>query len=317
MKVRNKLIQIKIGNKTYTDTNIIFNHYLYKLFNMQMDVDRVRNILTRCYLKLDTPIENVDYDSMIPITDFDIEITFPYTGKNYVNRYVNYTNNSLTLSYLFDNKCIFYVDNKYLAPSEINTLYAGRRITGIGFGGRGDYIYAFLDTDDMNLVINKNEEISILRIDEYQSDGICNGIDYPLHLINDTAEKDEFYVQSGDNVIPYCTKAQLYSVGFGNVIGSMEEEYLISDVITERTNNSITLDLSRNRVIGNYPNNDLQLGFYPTKDNSKYLIFKYRLYVVNENDETDYYYLDDYYTMSMANENFGNLEITLKLERKE
>ena len=107
-------------------------------------------------------------------------------------------------------------------------------------------------------------------------------------------------------------------MGFGNTLGLMEEEYLINNVESDRDNYSITFDVSRTKKVGHYPSEDLQLGFYPTMDNSKYLVFKYRLYRRYYNSSTSQYvitYLDDYYTMSKPNENFGNLEIKLKIER--
>jgi hypothetical protein len=210
---------------------------------------------------------------------------------------------------LFSNEGVFYTEGQYLYSNDFSR-FDGRKITAIGFGF-GNTVFAFLDTSNMNIIVNGNEGINITREDILQSDGVCYGIDFPLHLVNDIAYYD-FSVTQTHTLIK---KAQLYSVGFGNALGLMEEEHLIGDVQVARDDNSITLDLNRVKKLGHYPSEDLHLGFYPTMDNSKYLVFKYRLYQYATDDEEFYQYTDEYYTMSMPNENFGDLEIKLKLER--
>ena len=183
---------------------------------------------------------------------------------------------------------------------------------GIGFGiNNVNSIYAYLDTSNMNMVINNAEKFSILRVDLFQSDGICDGIDYPLHLVNDIAFRDTEYDNITDSEV--YTKAVLDYIGFGNCRGIMEESYPITNVQIDMDYASITFEYNRQRKLGIYPSNNLNTGFIPLKDNSKYLIFKYRLYKIDKYNNVEY--LDKYYTMSISNEDFGNLNIKLKIER--
>jgi len=311
MKVRNEYIQIKIGDKTWTKKNMILNEYLYRLFDSQIKTSHDDCYISCCYLKLDTPIENVDYDSEILPSEFDITIK-NLPSEKYFKAKTTRTNNSIRINYVFDSNSLFIIDDLWYEASIMND-YANRRIMGIGFGiNDSSNIFAYLDTSNMNIVINYNESISISRVDLLQSDGVCDGIEYPLHLVNDLAFKDKVW-NSTTGVDEY-TKAQLYSVGFGNVKGNMEEEYLIGDVQENIDESSITFNVQRDKFVGIYPSNNLNLGFTPLKDNSKYLIFKYRLYRIDARKE-NIRYLDEYYTMSMQNESFGDLDIKIKIER--
>ena len=314
MKIKNECVNIKIGNKTYTKKNMILNTYLYRLFDSQLSIPHYNASINVCYLKFNTSIENVDYNTILNPTDFDIKITNFSNNEDYFKRTSEYSKNLIKLKYVFDKSSMYSIGGGYYASNILNQ-FNNKRITAIAFGNSDSYfgdetIFAFLDTTNMNIILNSSEEISITRIDLIQSDGICNK-EFPLHLVNDMANKNAYY----DDTIKIITKAQLYSIGFGNTLGLMEEEYLIDDVEIERDNNSITFNVNRTKKLGHYPSEDLQLGFYPTMDNSKYILFKYRLYKCKAVDNSLYEYLDEYYTMSMPNKNFGNLEIKLKIER--
>ena len=312
MKVKNEYIEIKIGDKIHKKQNMILNTYINRLFASQLDTVHSQSNINNCYLKLDTPIENVDYDTVLSGNDFDIELINSMNNVK-IESTLNKTTNSVKVKTNFTSNPFFEYKGVYYSPNEIE-IFKGRKITAIGFG-YGNTCFAFLDTNNMNIVINTNEEIRITRVDSFTTDGICSGIDYPLHLVNDFAYKD--YVSSNNS----RTMAQLYSVGFGNTLGYMEEEYLVDSVLDERTDTTISFDIGRTRKVGHYPSETLMPGFYPTKDNSKYLIFKYRLY--REYYEYDEHgdsqriieYLDEYYTENIKNENFGNLNVKLKLER--
>lgn len=312
MKIKNEYIQIKIGDKIWTKKNMILNEYLYRMFDSQINIIHDKCYIANCFLKLDTSIENVDYDSEILPSQFDITIR-NVPNEKYFKKRTTKTNNSIRINYIFDNNSIFIIGNEWYDASVMKN-YANRRIMGIGFGiDDTSNIFAYLDTSNMNIIINYNESISISRIDLLQSDGICDGIDYPLHLVNDFAFRDTEDIEVNELYTQEYTKAQLYSVGFGNYRGLMEEEYLVDNVEIDRDDNSITFNIQRDKIIGKYPSNNLWLGFTPTKDNSKYLIFKYRLYRIDGFNNVNY--LDEYYTMSMPNENFGDLNIKLKIER--
>ena len=311
MKVSNEFVEVKIGNRSFTKRNMILNTYLNKIFNNQMDTEHSRTDIHRCFIKLDTPLENLDYNSELDTTDFDILV-----NPSFVNQVIP-DKNSIKVIYNFDITSYLYGGKVYYNSDFY--MFDGRKITAIGFG-INDECVAVADTSNMNIIINTKENFHITRVDNFQSDGTCLGFDYPLHLINDVAKAEEKYFQLPNNeFVSEYTMAQLYSVGFGNVKGLMEEEYLIDNVEIDRDDYSITFNVQRDLKTGVYPNDNLHLGFYPMKDNSKYLIFKYRLYrrYIDQNDEYVVTYLDRYYTMSKLNETFGDLNIKLKIERGE
>lgn len=317
MRIKNEYVEIKIGNKVYTKQNMILNTYLKAIFDKQFVQDMNIRYIRYCHLKLDTPLENIDYDSNIPANDFDIKMSEAVAPS------VIGTDKTLKISYNFDDKTFFFKrsDGTWAGTTGGNfDMFEGRKVVGIGFGTI-NYTYAYLDTRNMNIVINASEQFRVTRVDNIICDGIAKGIEYPLHLVNDIVNKDAEWkeVDIGGTItwVKEITKAQLYSVGFGNTIGYMEEEYLINDVETDRDDNSITFNVNRTKKIGHYPSEDLHFTFYPTMDNSKYLIFKYKLYRIylDRGSTLVITDLDKYYTMSKLNENFGNLEIKLKIER--
>lgn len=314
MKIKNEYVQVRIGNKTYTKRNMILDKFIKRVFNAQIDKSHLTAEIINCYLKLDTPIGDISYDSDIPLSTFDI--TFwggtakTSTGIDNFGKMSQLTNNSVKIIYNFDGRPFYEYNNDYYSYNSFN-MFNGRKITAIGFGYAG-HVFAVVDTNDMDIYIDRNENISITRVDLYKSDGIVKGFDYPLHLVNDLAH----YQDNFDERI----NAQLYSVGFGNKLGLVEEEYLINDVLEERGDTYVILNVNRNKEIGHYPSEELITGFHPIRDNTKYLIFKYRLYkiiktIVEEQVVETYEDLDEYYTMSILNEDYGNLNIKLEIER--
>ncbi len=315
MKITNEYVQINIGNKTYTKKNMILNTYLFRLFASQLDTAHDLCLINSCYIKFNDPIENVDYDTILSDNDFDLQIINRPINETYFKKISENTKNSIRLKYTFDNNSSYKVGGT-VDSANILEIFNNKKITALAFGYRDNntdqnVIFAFQDTTNMNIVLNTNENLSITRSDLIQSDGICRGFDYPLHLVNDIAFRDQEQTLHTFDV----TKAQLYSIGFGNTIGLMEEEYLINDVEVDRDDTSITFDVSRVEKLGHYPSEDLFFDFYPTMDNSKYMLFKYRLYRIDTNHYNAPQYLDEYYTMSKPNQNFGDLEIKLKIER--
>lgn len=312
MKVRNEYVQIKIGNRVVTHKNMILDEYLKRIFNSQIDEVHDKAYIEQCYLKFDEPLE-VDYDSVVYPSEFDLTMQNHQYNGNF-DRKVTLTNNSVKINYTFDNNSDFIAGTTY-GGVEVLNAFINRKIVGIGFGiDNSSPIFAYLDTSNMNLRLNSSEHLSITRVDTIASDGICDGIEYPLHLVNDLAFKDPSTVVIQGQTYTRYVKANLYSIGFGNVKGIMEDEYVINNsFIKNRDDNSITFNVERNKSVGIYPSNNLNTGFIPLKDNSKYLIFKYRLYKVTDTGWVDL--TDDYYTMSMPNETFGDLDVKLKIER--
>lgn len=320
MKVKNEYVQVKIGDKTYTKKNTLLDRFLQRIFKSQIDLQHNSAEINVCYIKLDTPLTYDNINNVVK-SDFDIELyggtSSGTSSRNNFDFMSEKNKNSVKITYNYNpySSAMFEYNNEYYGGSSQFEMFIGRKITAIGFGS--GVLFAIVDTSNMGIYIDATEKIQITRVDLYQSDGVVKGLDFPLHLVNDNAHYNITY---NDNATEE-TMAQLYSVGFGNIIGSMEEEHLINDVLDETGDTYIKLNVNRVKKLGHYPSENLQLGFYPTLDNSKYLIFKYRLYKKITNIDTsgettiDYEYLDQYYTMSKPNETFGDLNIKLEIER--
>lgn len=317
MKIKNEYVQIKQGNKTYTKRNMILNKYLKGLLDNQIDAVHSNSTnINQCYIKLDTPLENVDYDSVLYASNFDVVLyksstNFLGNESKEFKRIATTSNDNIIMRYKFTEDGLFRYDNDFYLMNEFSK-FNGRKVCTIGFGG-DNKCYAVVDVSNMNIILNTNEEFIISRVDLLQSDGECKGFAYPLHLVNFNAYYD--VNQLGNEY----TIARLYSIGLGNKVGLMESEQIIDFEQVDRQDNSITIDFSELIKVGHYPSETLFPGFYPTMDNSKYLILKYRLYRMDIGDLEQP--LDEYYTMSYKYDlskyenQTKNISFTLSIER--
>lgn len=295
MRIGNEYVQIKKGNKNYIKQNTILDIYLQRILNSQINPSySTRPEITNCYIKLDTPLENITPSSNLEYpNDFDIKfyknIFEEYTFKKMSTMYKN----KVDVRYKFTKDGFFqYNGNIYGSMNDFD-MFDGRKITAIGFG-LNNTCYAVVDVSNMNIVINQGEELSISRLDTHQSDAIVYNYDYPLHLVNYIANKD-YDMNLGEQTI-----AQLYSVGLGNKLGLMESEHIIdfeSDDV-EISDTNINIIFNETISVGRYPSENLfpSEHLFPKKDNSKYILLKYRLVRVDNDDNKTY--LDEYYTMS-------------------
>lgn len=318
MRIGNEYVEIKKGNKKYIKQNTLLDIYLQRILNSQINPNySTRPEITNCYIKLDTPLENITPSSNLSYpNDFDIKffknIFEEYTFKKLSTTYKD----KVDVRYKFTKDGSFqYNGDNYGSMNDFD-MFDGRKITAIGFG-LYNTCYAVVDVSTMNIIINKGEELSISRLDTHQSDGIVYNYDYPLHLVNYTAQKD-YDMNTGEQTI-----AKLYSIGLGNTIGLMETEHIIDfeseDVEIGDTNIKITFDDTIS--IAYYPSENFypRDHLYPRKDNSQYVILKYRLArVYSDNYTTD---LDEYYTMSYYfdlkryYQQTKNISFNLKIER--
>lgn len=316
MKVENKYVEIKVGNKTFIRKNMLMDIYLERIFNSQLDIDHDTSAIDSCFIKFDKDMGSVYPNNELNYQDFDVIFLNStkdiVVGENRFEKMSETNKNNIKIIYRFNNEGIYYSNNEYRTMNDFE-VFNNHKITAIAFGNGTD-IFAFLDTSNMNIVVNPSEEISITRVDVFKSDGICKGFDYPLHLVNDSAHYDTEYQQISEyETLTIETRSQLYSVGFGSYEGVMEEEYLIDNLPYSRSYFDITFDIIHERKHGIGPSNNLRLGFYPKKDTSKYVILKYRLYR-HYSDNTNEY-LDEYYTMNYKNNKRLIMNINLKIER--
>lgn len=328
MKIKNEYIKIEVGNKTYIKKNMILNKYLNKIFQSQINPSFTLNSnITKCYLKLDTPLENISYDSELSGDVFEVNIgmatgTIERDNQIY-ERNSTKNNDSIIVSYRFASDGDFqYKEYGFWHNGTQNdfNVFNGRKITNIGFGNSG--VYAVVDVSDLNIILNGNEKLIISRVDLYQSDAICEGFNYPLHLVNFTAKYNaNFDSYTGKET---CEVAQLYSIGLGNIPGIMVNEHIIDyeseDVIIG--DNNITINFNEFIKKSIYPSENLfpSNSLFMKEDNTKYLILKYRmLRIESVHDEKTY--LDEYYTMnykydlSEYDNHYKSISFNLEIER--
>lgn len=293
MRIKNEYVQIKNNGKTYTKKNMILNKFLKGIMDNQIDATNSNAThINQCYIKFDTPIENIDYDSVLYKSNFDVCLYASSSSLVYANnefkRIATLSKDNIQIRYKFTEDGFFSYANDIGIMNEFSR-FNNRKIAMIGFGG-SNKCYAVIDVSSMNIILNTNEEFEISRVDLYQSDAICKGLDFPLHLVNFSAYYDVNLLGNE------YTIARLYSIGLGSKEGYMETEHIIDFNEVERNDNNITIEFNDEIKLGHYPSEDLQLGFYPTMDNSKYLVLKYRLYRIDIADQVAP--LDEYYTMS-------------------
>lgn len=316
MRIKNEYVQIKNNGKTYTKRNMILNRFLKGIMDNQIDaINSNSTHINQCYIKFDEPIENIDYDSILYRSNFDVCLFASSSSLVYANndfkKIATLSKDNIKIRYKFTEDGFFTYENDIGIMNEFSR-FNNRKIAMIGFGG-SNKCYAVIDVSSMNIILNTNEEFEISRVDLYQSDAICNGIDFPLHLVNFSAYYD--VNQLGNEY----TIARLYSIGLGNKVGLMESEEIIDFNQVDRQDNSITIDFSELIKVGHYPSETLLPGFYPTMDNSKYLVLKYRLYRMDIGDleqPLDKYYTMSYkYDLSQYENQTKNITFTLSIER--
>lgn len=322
MRIGNKYVQIKQGNKTYTKKNMILDTMINKIFLSQISPTYNKQVeIKSCGIKFDTPLENLNYYSVLNSNDFDVVLTtrnydVVTREKLFKNKSVRSSDN-ITINYNFSVDGYFVYEGTTHNAEEFER-FVGRKITAIGFGNENLNFLAVVDVSDMNIIINQNEKLEIYRTDIYQSDAKCIGFDYPLHLVNNNAKYNAKY-QTGTTYIEEYTQARLYSIGLGNKEGLMESEHIIDISEEEVGYNYINIDFSELIKVGHYPSEDLFPGFYPTMDNSKYLILKYQLckidYLDNITPLDEYYTMSYKYDLSQYEGETKNISFTLKIER--
>ena len=337
MKVKNEYVKIKSGKKEYTLRNYIYDSYLKLFSDCQKELydygygitETNDTKLSACCIKFDTELEDYtnantsDFDLFIPIKQYSL--TGNESGTSTIYEY-----SSLMIN--------------YYNPIDL-TPYDGKKITAIGFCGITRWIdvtpvyklYACLDTSYYSIYVDKTQGIEISRKDTIQSNAVCDGYQYPLHLspiLERFSEEDDEHHGAIARIRPI-----LYSVGFGNMRGKMAQEWIIGQDAEIQTidnfkygvamKNPVNVPLYPLNIIHpsnglypiqpefketihpqeeRYPSNSI----YPIKAGYNYIIFKYRLYY---NVLNDIVYLDEYYTMSYAYNPKGIFIATNKIER--
>lgn len=336
MKVKNEYVTIKFGNKIVTKKNMILNKYLKGVIDKQLKENVLNSpylAFTTAYIKLDTPLDNVTYDSELNFSDFELRLMVPKkTIKN--------TKNTIEINYKFDNS-FWFIYNNVVYMGKDKSVLNNHKIMGVAFGNYKG-VYTYLDTKEYNITFQDKELLQIVRKDIYFTNAIIDGFDYPFHLLQD----EEYIYLNNDKSKRLYT--YLYSIGFGTRIGKIQDEYIIGknlDIIQD-DNFSFRFVLKKavdnniypavNFYLGNskYPiqyksNRELHLTsnsycsskLYPLSSNYKYVIYKYKFYYLRYNeDNTEIEGIvetDKEYTMNLYTDKKGILNIRTKIERSE
>ena len=332
MIVANKLIKINNGQKEYILQNHICNKYLKYINNAQFYesdnqyiIARQRRTIYKCYIKLDTPIENPE-EAMY--TDFDFSLIYSADDKTG-------SLNSCTITYIVDSS--MNVEDTSGNEKVLND-YANRTITGIGFTNVYGEVLAYLDTTLYGIKIIKDEALNITRVDEFQTNMPCIGYNYPLHLIPYIPR----YVVTSNSSIMYYVSARLYSVGFGTTKNRMNYEYILDndEIDITKTDTEYSFNLKTGDKTDIYPSILLQPNSrkyplkryikkelyplirihpstrkYPIESNYKYIIFKYQI-CEQKSDESTITKLNEFYTTSLYNNYIGLFQVKTKTERR-
>lgn len=344
MKIKNEYIKIKQGEKEITLKNYIYDSYLSLYSTTQYNVSDERIVelvgelqdktLDVCYIKFDEPLQDI---TNATIQDFEVRAG---TKRR------NFTANGNKINILYDYNFSRATDLSTDRWIDIND-FIGRKITALGFGGLYN-IFACLDVSNYDIYVLEDENLTLTRKDTISSEAICVGRDFPVHLspIGDYDNAIYNPVAHG-----YENKyAQIYSVGFAKTLGTFEEEYVIGQDIDLKieSDTSFGFNLKKGENATIFPRNDLYAGndvfplplyiqtelyprtnlfcdndLYPSDSNYKYIVFKYRLYLIHwegEDETTGYIrikYLDEYYNMYIENTTKGLFEIVEKIERSD
>lgn len=332
MKFENKYIKIKTRKQEITLHNYIYDRYLALFSQSQYETNQNTLLtmnhnkeLSHCYIKFDTNIIDITNAQK---NDFDISLE-----KTVVNTVGN--SNSVSTSYTYlnnENKVYDLKKQKY----ENISSYTDKKITALAFGNNA--IMSCVDTSNYDIRITKDEMFAVVRKDIMTTDGECEGIDYPLHL----ASISNIYQMLESEAMSVPVWAKLYSIGFGRIKGSMDDEYVIGDEIQviKESDTVFGFNLLKGFQQSIYPKNAIYTssrlyplqeyiqkevypllkmycgnGKYPLKSNYKYIIYKFRLYYY-DTMQGKIVYLNKYYTLNYPEiKAKGLFEIKTKIER--
>ena len=334
MQIKNEYIKISNGKKTITKHNYFMNDYL-KYFCKGQLYDYASLNLLKCfsnvYIKLDEPLTDPTRSGTLYASDFDLLLKKPTTIQTG-------TNNQVSIIYNFNDDIFYYDSLGYGFQAETDKdLIVGRKITALSFDLR-----TFLDVSTHNIYIENDATLNISRKDTFTSDAICKGYNFPYHL---APKLDDYTYNSGGMDVKTKIVAYIYSIGLGSIKGQMDEEYVVGDgatitnIVEDEVNDIYSFDFAINKGgdVENHPNNALQPtttiqpllityktslypstelhcggGLYPLKADYKYIMIKYKLGYLKNNDIIS---VGKEYIMNYYSSKKGLLTVTTKIER--
>lgn len=336
MKIKNEFVKVKVNNRNVTLKNLILNNYLSIFSKCQYDEFSAQYYgsgnkhMSRCFLKLDTPLgQEVRPDMFIYEDSFDIFLEDPsitQTGSS----------NNVSILYGFNDEAGYYDISKGTWIYDFHDL-GEHKITAIAFGNTSN-IFAILDTSNYDLKIPANSLLSISRKDNFSTDAVLNGAEFPLHLAPVGIREKKLF---GNQFMYAYEYGILYSVGLSGTRNIMQEEYVLGEDIeivpideysfkfaliksTENTKypqssyqpsatkypvrfNTL---LEKHPEISYYPSSNK----YPMQSDYKYIILKFRRYYIHGTLGT-FVWTGKEYTMSIYTEKKGLFEVITRIER--
>ena len=342
MKIKNDLISIKIGKKQYDFKNLILDEYLKTFARAQLNESNIRKFtsiksLPYLLIKFDTPMQNLNENSNLKNTDFDIALV---TYEN-IEQEVN--DKSIATKYTYkafeDFAIIDYSTNETIYD-DISKFY-GRKITALGFNRTFIYfvecpVCAILDTSNYNIYLQENQDFTVIRKDIISTDAIFytsnkSKVPAPLHLMpkdnKAVIKPNEIYDDTGTRSIigPDDSHGIIYSIGLSSYIDRTDKEFVIGKDV-EITQNGAELEIKGfNNAISKeimHPNENIypSSNLYPTKSNYKYLIIKYKVWqeLLSGTYDNPVYTITDtgyFYYQAIPIRKFGDLDLKIKYER--
>lgn len=312
MKIKNEIIELKIGKKIYSFQNYILDEYLNTFVRTQLSTEELTSIknsksLRCCLLKFDSKAI-LDPDGNLYPRDFNVMSLNTYDLKQEISK------KQITVKYNYDFRMI-----RDVAGNSNTTIsnYNGKKITALGFTTTWMTqlfnlpIKAYLDVSNYNIYVQENEEISITRKDiiETEADFYSpfSNIKAPLHLMP-CGMDGETNVQ--------VNFAQLYSVGYSSYKDRMDIEYLIKNKqVVKQTSKIIIYELNNTESAKEdlQPQNNIypSVNLFPLKADYNYLILKYKIF---KNQDSAYLDTGQYYHM-LIKPKTGNANLTINYER--
>lgn len=346
MKIKNEIVNLKLGNKQYDFNNLILDEYLKRFARFQLSEDNIAKVsddrkLKYVLLKFDTPIENIQTSTKLNNKDFDI----CFVGGTITNQTIAENQISIQYNYETQSNSLIYDYSKNTANNIRLSDYYGRKITAIGFNSNWaddsnfswkTPVCAVLDTSNYSIYLQENQDFAITRKDIITTDAVFytnnkQKIQGPAHIApfgipqiieqpniyNDDKTAWSFFNDSGYGI--------LYSIGLSSYTDYIDKEFIIGqDVDIENNEAEITIKnlenyLSKKSI---FTGKDLypSIGLYPIKSNYKYIILKYKVWqmvhggtyenITSTPTDTGYYYYQ-----AIPINKFGKSNIKIKYER--
>lgn len=306
MKIENKEIGIKIGNKELKFTNMILNSYL-NLF-----ADSFINFKNK-----DLPYCLLSFNTLNNITEYSTEMSYDLILEADFNKNIEVLSPTSII-----NK--YYYRNPQVGQEWES--FAGQQILNIGFANY-DYasskyeIYAFLDVSNYNIIVQSGQPIIISRIDKITSDMNLWGNSYKIKAPYHLSMRGMLNYEGMEY---FRTIPKLYSVGFGVLPYTLNKEYLVENLSIQRGDIGIVeiknVLEAQYRPNAKYFNTDIYFNndWYFEEPTYNYMIYKFKLYKETyPNPEEDPVWVDTglFYTQYKKIEKSGKLNLSIKYER--